>query len=139
MQRNSELEIDTSVLINQRNTYSSLSDASGIPLFTAPFQDTIDDVTISIQQSNEHIAEQMFQGGKLDSDDHSWLTQLLFQGGVEQVTRGGITVGQERTSSHIYPIVGLGMVLFVIALVGCCKRRNVRERGSQAEGVYKKI
>jgi len=128
-ERSSELKIDTSVLINQGDTYSSLTDLSRIPLFTTSFQEITERVATERKQNNQRIVEQVFQNSMTDSDENEQLIQLLFQGEKEQARRREVGIQGEGMSLHIYPTMGLTVLLFLTGLLYYCKKRS-QNRGA---------
>ena len=132
---NEELELDLSVLDQQGETYSSVTDLSGVPVFTIEFQNRVNKEQRKQNAEEAALEEQVFVLEPEEKSEDELLTGL-FQVENTQVIRG--EAGEPETTDSLYPALGACAVIFALFLIFYWRRRTEKIRIQQRKLEEKK-
>ena len=130
----SGLKFDAAAVQNQGETYSSLTDMNGVPIFTGDFARRIEQEK-SEQSAQETVLSQEVFIKPMTVQKNS--TDMLFMGTTQQILKA-----EEETSvaehSLWYPLFGVWILVFLIAMAWYCQRRNrkTEEKKKEVEKNY---
>ncbi|MDD3139130.1 MAG: hypothetical protein PHX08_09180 [Lachnospiraceae bacterium] len=129
----SGLEFDAETVQNQGDTYSSLTDINGVPVFTEEFTERIKTEQRGQAEKEKELSQEVFVE-PMNRQKNS--TDMLFMGTTQQVLK------EEETTAHAenslwYPLFGVWMLVFLAAMIWYCQRRN-RKTEEKKKEVQKK-
>lgn len=127
----SELKLDMSVFQNEGEAYSSLTDINDIPIFTSSFREITEKVSKQEKQEEQHIAKQIFNDKMTDLQTNEELVQVLFQGETQRIIKKEAEI-EESNSVLIYPMLGLFFAVFLVVMLGYCKKRSAKTEQAKA-------
>lgn len=130
----SRLEFDAEAVQNEGETYSSLTDINGVPVFTESFTGKVKRKQSEQEAQNRKLWDGIFvepMGVKENSID------MLFMGTTQQIVKPEETANTTDNSLW-YPLFGVWALVFLGVMVWYCQRRShkIEEKKKEIEEKY---
>lgn len=115
---NSGITIDTSVLSDNSEVYTSLTDYGDIALFTTNYNSLVSESLNSKIRQREYVIGRLFHDSSTHSyDQYSGIRQLLFVQEEPEVIRDRSLPQSKETQSTFIIITFLMMAIFIVSII----------------------
>lgn len=133
-----ELKLNTDVVNNRTETYSSLTDIYGIPIFSNELEGKVKGYQEEQAIQRAKTEQQLFIKTMNDTtSDYEQITEQLFMQTQVLVIKNNAEITK---ASPIFPIVILGImtVIFTVSLIKIIKRKKRKENYADSDDRGKK-
>lgn len=124
IEQNSEITIDTDVLKDRTQTYSSLTDKNGVPVFTKDYQEKLATYQERVNQPYQWIQQEIFlKTASTSEDQYEQVKSILFTGSERTVVKEE-RVKTASTSMISIVVVTVFLVIVLLALLQYISRKR---------------
>jgi cbb3-type cytochrome oxidase subunit 3 len=122
------IQIDPTVLQEKGDTYSSLTDTNGIPLFTDKYEDIVDYVQAQKKAEDRNLQTIIFLNSHMtEKNEYAAIQNQLFMSTESQVKKKEVT-DNKTDMGHIVALGGIVLIIFFMVVFSAFEKRRKRRR-----------